>query len=138
MRKAILPISLGLGGLALTVWLFWGLFATQRADVAVARNFLTQVAAADYGAAQGLMTPALADRAGPVVLSGMFNRIEPWERIRFSSRRSHSSGGSYITDLVGRGITASGCESALAMTLIDGLVDAFNVTPLCPLSGEEV
>ena len=131
MRRAILPVSLGLGGLALTVWLVWTLFAGQREDVAIARSFLTLIAEADHAAAEALMTPALSARVGPRGLSELFGQIEPWDHIGFRSRDTNGGGSARRTELFGTGEAQSGCESALTIRMIGGLIDAFNVTPLC-------
>ncbi|MBL4627597.1 MAG: hypothetical protein JKY00_06075 [Roseicyclus sp.] len=133
MRRAILPVSLTLAGFFLMGWLFWGAFEAQRQDVAVARAFLTHLAAEEHPQATALMTPALSDRVGPGGLARFFGQIEPWDHIGFSSRSSRGGGDdARITELHGTGDAASGCESGLAIRLIDGLIDAFDVTPLCP------
>lgn len=132
MKGTLLPISLGLAGLALLVWLVWGLFATQRADVATARAFLTEIAEGRHEAAEARMTGALVQRVGPGGLGRLFGPVEPWTRLGFTARETDHSGGTRRTDLRGTGRTPSGCESRLRLTLIDGLVDAFDVTPLCP------
>lgn len=137
MRRALLPVTLSLAGLALIVWFVWGLFEAQRGDVAIARAFLTHVAAGETEAAAALMTPALAGVLGPRGLSDRFAQIEPWEHIGFSSRRSNRTGDMRRTDLIGTGTAISGCESALRMTLLGGQVDAFNVTPLCTAGDAE-
>ncbi|MEX3016514.1 hypothetical protein [Gymnodinialimonas hymeniacidonis] len=138
MKKAILPITLGLAGLGLTVWLFWWAFESQREDVAVARAFLTHIAAEEYDQAQTLLTPLLASRLSPTALDRQFGRIEPWERLRFGERSSNSSSDGRRTQIWGLGITVSGCESELFVRLQDGLIDEYNVTPLCPMIGEDV
>lgn len=135
MKRAILPLSLVTLGVCLFGWLIWTAFESQRADVAVARSFLTHIAAAEYDEAQALMTPALMAQAGPDTLTFGFGTIEPWERIRFTSRQSNNTGDLRRTDLSGRGITVTGCESTLRMRLVNGLIDAFDVTPLCPATG---
>lgn len=132
MRRAILPVSLGLAGLALSVWLVWMIFESQRQDVAIARAFLTHVAAQELTQAGDLMTPALATRIGPRGLQPLFGEIEAWDHIGFSSRSTNTAQGVRRTELRGTGTALSGCESLLRMVLVDGLVDAFNVTPLCP------
>ncbi len=132
MKRAILPVSLGLAGLALTVWLFWGLFANQRADVAVARSFLTHIAASEFDEANTLISSALDAQLGAAGLQGMFGAIEPWEALRFRSRDSNGIGEDRTTVLRGTGSTPSGCASILQITLIGGLIDAFSINPLCP------
>ncbi|GAB5448784.1 hypothetical protein [Gymnodinialimonas sp.] len=137
-RRAVVPITLGLGSLALLGWLFWSVFEGQREDVATARAFLTHIAAEQHTQARALMTPALAQQIGAGGLNRIFGQIEPWDHIGFSSRSSNGAGPARITDLLGVGDTVSGCESVLSIQLIGGQVDAFNVTPLCPRAGTDV
>ena len=137
MRKAILPVSLGLFGLALTAWFMWWIFEGQREDVAIARAFLTHVAAEEYTDARALMTQPLAVRIPSAALSQQFGQIEPWHRLRFGQRSSQSFGEGRETELWGRGIAVSGCESDLYIRMRSGLIDQYEVTPLCPLAGEE-
>lgn len=137
MKRAILPVSLGLAGLAATGALMWWAFESQREDVAVARAFLTHIAAEEHAEARALMTPALATRLADGGLARMFGQIEPWDHIGFSSRSSNSAGGMRRTELYGTGEAISGCESGLIVELRNGLIDSFNVTPLCPRADVE-
>lgn len=137
-RRAIVPVSLGLGSLAVLVWLAWALFEGQRDDVATARAFLTHIAAERHAEATALMTPALAWQIGAGGLTRMFGQIEAWDHIGFSTRSSNGAGEARVTDLLGVGDAASGCESVLTFQLIGGRIDAFNVTPLCPLTGTNI
>lgn len=137
-RRAIVPVSLGLGSLVALTWLFWTAFEGQREDVATARAFLTHIAAEQHAEARALMTPALAQQIGPGGLRHIFGQIEPWDHIGFSSRHSNGAGPARITDLFGVGDAASGCESVLTVQLNGGRIDGFNVTPLCPLAGTEI
>lgn len=113
MKRAILPISLGLAGLAATVWFFWWIFEGQREDVAVARAFLNHIAAEEMAEARALMTPALAIQLPTATMSQRIGQIEPWERIRFGQRSSEGFDPARETELFGVGIAVSGCESDL-------------------------
>ncbi|WP_224813835.1 hypothetical protein [Hasllibacter sp. MH4015] len=134
-KSPLIPITLGLLSLAGIAWLFWSIFATQRDDVSVARAFLTHVAAGDHAEARALMSPALAVQLPTTRMAAEFGDIEPWDRLAFPQRNSNTSNGIRRTEIYGTGHAVSGCESDLVIVLIDGLVDAFNVTPLCPAIG---
>lgn len=135
LRPAIVPVSLGLGGLALMTIPFWGLFENQREDVALARAFLTHIAANERTEANALMAPALADQIGVGGLERLFGQIEPWDHIGFSSRNTNGIGEMRTTELYGVGEALSGCESALHIQIVNGLIHSFNVTPVCARIG---
>lgn len=137
MHRAILPVTLGLGGLALTIGGAWAIFATQREDVGIARSFLTHIAAQDHEQARALMTPALQNRLRGMGLERTFGEIEPWDHIGFSSRTTNGLSEHRQTQLYGSGEAQSGCESGLDILLINGLVEAFTVSPLCHLAGTD-
>ncbi len=137
MRKAILPITLGLAGLGVTAWFFWWAFESQRADVAVARSFLNHVAAEEFTQAQTLLSPLLASQMPRTALGQQFGRIEPWNSLSFRNRSSNSSSDGRQTELWGTGTAVSGCESELYIRLRDGLIDEYNITPLCPMIGQD-
>lgn len=137
MHRAILPVTLGLGGLALTIWGAWAIFATQREDVAITRDFLTYVADQDHAQAYDLMTPALQDRLGVGGLQRVFGDIEQWDHIGFSSRTTNGLSEFRQTQLFGSAEAVSGCESGLEFILINGLIESFSVTPLCHLAGTD-
>lgn len=138
MHNGVVPVTLGLGALALVAWGFWSLFATQREDVAIARTFLTHIAAEDHAQATAMMTPALQDRLGTSGLPRLFGEIEPWDHIGFSSRSTNGFSEFRQTQLYGRGEAPSGCESGLDILMINGLVEAFSVLPLCPRTGTDI
>lgn len=133
-----MPVSLGLSGLAVTVWLFWTLFENQREDVVVARAFLIHIADQDYSAATALMAPALAAQTGSGGLNGTFGQIEPWDHIGFASRNTNGGGDMRTTELRGTGEAMSGCESALHIQMVNGLIHSFTVRPLCPQIGTDI
>ncbi len=58
MKKNYLATAalLGLGSLALIIWGAWTLFEGQRGDVAIARAFLTHIAADEHPQAVALMS----------------------------------------------------------------------------------
>ncbi len=130
-----IPITLAVLGLGPFVALAWWIFASQRDDVATARAFLTHIAEDDHAAARALMSPPLAVQMSTTRLSREFGQIEMWESLSFPNRSSNTTNGTRETEIYGTGTAMSGCESDLMIRLIDGLVDAFNVTPLCPRSG---
>jgi len=138
MKRAILPLALVTLGVVLLGWLMWTAFGGQRADVAVARSFLSHVAASEFDAADALMTPALQARLGAGGLQRAFGQIEPWERSRFRSRTSNGFGDTRTTRLLGFGTTPSGCTSDLATSPVNGAIDAFSVNPLCPATDLDV
>lgn len=135
MRRAILPITLTAAGLGAFGLLMWSIFAGQRDDVAIARDFLTFLAEGDHVAAAKLVTPELGAELRARPLTQVFGEIEDWTALRFPSRSSDMSNGRRMTEITGTGETISGCESRLSLRLIDGLVDMVNVTPLCPAAG---
>ncbi len=135
MHKAVVPVTLCLGALALLGWGFWSLFASQREDVATARTFLTHIAAQDLDQATALMTPALQGRLSADGLEHAFGGIEPWGHISFSSRNTNGISEFRQTQLYGSGDTPSGCASGLDVILINGLIEAFTISPLCRLAG---
>lgn len=137
MRQAIVPITLGLGSLALMIWGGWVLFAGQRDDVATARAFLTHIAAGEHLAATGLMAPALAEQLTPTSLAHRYGRIEPWDHIGFSSRNTNGAGEMRQSELFGVGDAQSGCESMLRIMMVNGLIHSFTIAPLCEIEGEE-
>lgn len=137
-QRAIVPVSLGLGSLAGVIWLAWALFESQREDVATARAFLTHIAAEQHAQATTLMAPELTQDVGPGGLALMFGQIEPWDHIGFSSRNTNGGGTARLTELLGVGEAVSGCQSSLRIMMIGGLIQSFNVTPLCPLAGTDV
>lgn len=132
MRHAILPVSLGLAGLAITAAFMWWIFAGQREDVAVARAFLSHIAAEEHSRARALLSPALAAQLPADMLEREFGTIEAWDRLRFGRRNTQSFGEGRETELHGTGTTGSGCRSTLFLRLSGGLIDAFDITPLCP------
>lgn len=136
-RRAIVPVTLGLLGLASVVWLVWTLFEGQREDVATARAFLTHIAAEQHSSATELLDPALLQDIGPGGLAVMFGQIEPWDHIGFSSRNTNGGGAARLTELFGAGEAVSGCQSTLRIMMIGGLIQSFNVTPLCPRAGTD-
>ena len=137
-RRAIVPISIVTAALIPFGWLMWMAFEGQREDVATARAFLTHVATGQHAEAEALMSPTLSQRLGTGGLQRVFGQIEPWDHIGFSSRDTQSGGSARATSLYGVGETVSGCESVLRVELIGGLIDAFNVTPLCPRTDTDV
>ncbi|MBF9043297.1 hypothetical protein HKCCE4037_08165 [Rhodobacterales bacterium HKCCE4037] len=132
MRQAILPLSLVFGSLALVAAFVWWIFESQREDVAVARSFLTNLATQDFDASRALMTPLLSATLTESEINRAFGRLEEWDRLRIGQRSSTTSGGSRQTEMWGLGTTISGCESELYVRTRDGLVDAINITPICP------
>lgn len=137
-RRAVVPVTLGLGSLALIIWGAWALFETQREDVVVARAFLTHIAAENHAAAHALLAPALGNSLGRAGLAHRFGRIEPWDHIGFSSRNTGSTGDGRTTELLGTGEAISGCESTLRIQMINGLIHSFDVTPLCLQIGTDI
>lgn len=137
-RRAVVPVTLGLGSLAALIWLAWTLFEGQREDVVITRAFLTHIAAEEFDQANALMTQALLSDLGPGGLSRTFGQIEPWDHIGFTSRNTNGAGEMRITELFGVGDAVSGCESVLRIQLISGLIESFDVTPLCPRAGTDV
>lgn len=137
-RRAVVPVTLGLSGLAGIIWLGWMAFEGQREDVAVARAFLTHIAEGAHADAISLMTPALAVQMNVGRLQRSLGEIEPWDHIGFSSRNTQSAGESRTTRLFGVGEALSGCESVLDIRMRAGQIDAFSISPLCPLAGTDV
>lgn len=138
LRRAIVPISLVLVAVAAMGVLGWKAFEGQREDVAIARAFLTHVAAEEFGEAQDLMTAALIQRVGPSGLRRLFGQIEQWDHIGFSSRSTNGFGDIRSTELYGVGETVSGCESELHINLRNSRIQAFDVTSLCPRNGTDI
>lgn len=136
-RRAIVPVTLGLGSLAAFIWMAWAMFDSQREDVVVARAFLTHIATEQHTQAIALMTPALVDEIGPQGLQRRFGQIEPWDHIGFSSRNTNGTGDVRTTELFGVGEAVSGCESVLRIQMVNGLIQAFDVSPLCPRVGTD-
>ncbi|WP_341862576.1 hypothetical protein [Gymnodinialimonas sp. 57CJ19] len=137
-RRAIVPISLALVAVAAMGALGWKAFEGQREDVAIARAFLTHIAAEQYGEAEDLMTAALIQRVGPGGLRRLFSPIEPWDHIGFSSRSTNGFGDTRSTELYGVGEAVSGCESELQINLRNSRIQAFDITPLCPRNGTDI
>ncbi|ABD53876.1 hypothetical protein [Jannaschia sp. CCS1] len=136
-RGAALPVTLAAISVAAMGWLGWGFFETQREDVATTRAFLTHIAANEHAEAVRLMSPALAAQVNSAQLHRIFGDIEPWDHIGFSSRSTQTNGSERSTQLYGRGSSVSGCESELTIRLHNGLIDRFDVTPLCSRAGTD-
>ncbi|QXT39344.1 hypothetical protein [Gymnodinialimonas ceratoperidinii] len=137
-RRAIVPISLALASVTFMGALIWMAFGGQRDDVAVSRAFLTHIAAEEHSEAVALLHPSLSAQVGPGGLARIFGEIEPWDHIGFSSRSSHGRGDGRFTELYGVGEAVSGCESALRVELLGGLIQSFDITPLCPRAGTDI
>lgn len=137
-RRAIVPVTLGVGSLAAFIWMAWAIFDSQREDVAIARAFLTHIATEQNTQAIALMAPILVDDiGGPGELQSRFGEIEPWDHIGFSSRNTTGFGDMRTTELFGVGEAVSGCESVLHIQMVNGLIHAFNISPLCPQVGTD-
>lgn len=137
-RRAALPVSLAIFSIAAMGWMGWSAFETQREDVATTRAFLTHIAENEHADAIQLMTPALAREVNSAHLLRMFGEIEPWDHIGFTSRSTQTNGLGRSTRLFGTGDTGSGCESTLTIRLHNGRIDAFDISPLCPVAGTDV
>lgn len=137
-RRAIVPISLAVVSVSFMGALIWMAFGGQRDDVAVSRAFLTHIAAEEHSEARALMHPSLAAQVAPGGLARLFGEIEAWDHIGFASRSSNGLGDGRFTTLYGVGEAVSGCESTLRIELLGGLIQAFDITPLCPRAGTDI
>lgn len=134
MRKAFGWIG-GIFGLVAFGAVMWNLFGSQRDDVALAREFLTLMAGDQYAAAEKMVTPGLAAELETRPLAQVFGDLQEWSELSFPNRSSNSANGRRVTEITGTGTTVTGCESALSIRLVNGLIDAANISPVCQEAG---
>jgi hypothetical protein len=127
--RGLLLTLLGAGVIIALAFTFG--FRGQKDDADTSRAFLTHLAAGEIAEARALLHTSLAAQFSDVALETATRGMEPYTEIRFPSISFSSSLGNRTTDLSGTGTTASGCESALAFSLLNGEITRFDITPLC-------
>ncbi|QXT39343.1 hypothetical protein [Gymnodinialimonas ceratoperidinii] len=127
-----------LGAAVVIASAFYFGFAGQRGDSETSRLFMTHAAAQETAQAHALLHPTVHAHVSVEELSGMMAQMAPYTQISFPSVSFSTSNGTRRTELSGTGSTDAGCESTLRFTLVDGLITAFEIEPLCREGASDV
>ncbi|MEM6275536.1 MAG: hypothetical protein AAF714_01185 [Pseudomonadota bacterium] len=99
--------------------------ADQREE---ARTFIRHVSDRNFDAMRAMMHPGLAEQFPPGSLAESLGRVAVYEEVSFTGFQSSTATGITVS---GTARAADGCESAVTMTFMGGVMTAFNIAPVC-------
>ena len=126
-----------LGAAVVIVGAFYFGFQGQKSDAETSRLFMTHAAAGETAEAHALLHSSVTEFFTEDQLAEMMAGMEPYSDIRFPSFSFSTSNGTHNSELEGTATTDSGCESDVAFALDNGLITAFDITPLCRAEGSD-
>jgi hypothetical protein len=111
-----------LGGAAFAIVMF-----VTSADRTMAKQFVIDMSSGAHEQAASVMHEELLKEFPVERMLEAFANVKPYTEVGFNS--INASGGR--TNLEGTATTADGCESIVAITLLNDKIVSFNITPLC-------
>ena len=124
--KTLLKVVGGFVGLIVLIVVLVSVFSSGARDTA--KQFVIQASSGQIEEARALLHPGLREKLGSEQFSAMFEGAQAYEKVTFSSV---STGTGKPTDLEGTAKTALGCTSTVAISLLNGQIVSFDISPLC-------
>lgn len=126
--KRIIYVVVGIAILAVAT--FGIVMMVTSTDRKLAKQFVIDLSSGAHEQAAAVMHEELIKEFSLEQMQEAFQNVKPYAEVSFSS--INASGGR--TSLEGVATTADGCESVVSITLLNDLIVAFNINPLCQKS----